>query len=266
MLAVFFISNLFSKLTVSYSAINKENIFPVFLLILLLGLLPENLSRLNLRIWACAVLFLSYYFIAVTYKKEKVQTELFKSGMMAMLMVYMDPLYLAYVIFILLAYFSFRVFQINELLSLFSGMFFLGLTLEFFIYLSDFVSFYPFKFWAEYGNYFGVPLIFKDRFIFFSLLFFSLNFSIFYLGFRPSGISVFMSKHRQMMIYWAFLSIIPFFVRCHSWEYVFLPAVIPFCFMVGESIFYIENKKVKALLFYLLVAGILGNFLLSKLK
>lgn len=253
-----------TKLIVSYSIIDKNNIFPVFLMLLHFGATPQNLFELNLRFWAVFLLLYAYYNIIITYKRERSNTELFISGFFMLLTFYVDPFFLFSFLLLIISLFSFRAMKFHEFFAFISGIFFSLIIIEFMLHLFDIVAFYPFRFLINYQDFFGLPALPPLGFLVFTFIFILLNFSIFFLSIQSSGLSVLMSKNRQIMIYWVFLASISFFIRCHLWEYIFLTVSIPFSILVGETLFYIKNNKIQLILFYTTLSFYLIYFLYSR--
>lgn len=253
-----------TKLIVSYSIIDKNNIFPVFLLLLHLVATPQNLFELNLRLWAVFLLLYAFYNIIITYKREKSNTELFISGYFMLLSVYIDPFFIFSFLLLIISLFSLRAMKFQDFLAFISGIFFSLIIMEFMLHLFDVVAFYPFRFLINYRDFIGLPALPPLGFLAFTFTFILLNFSIFFLSIQSSGLSVLMSKNRQIMIYWVFFASVSFFIRCHLWEYIFLAVSIPFSVLVGETLFYIKNKKIQLILFYAILCIYLIYFLYSK--
>lgn len=253
-----------TKLIVSYSIIDKNNIFPVFLLLLHLGATSQNLFELNLRFWAVFLILYAYFNIIITYKREKSNTELFISGFFMLLTFYVDPFFLFSFLLLIISLFSFRAMKFHEFFAFISGIFFSLVIVEFMLHFFDIVAFYPFRFLINYRDFFGIPSLPPFGFLIFTFTFILLNSSIFFLSIQSSGLSVLMSKNRQIMIYWVFLASISFFIRCHLWEYIFLTVSIPFSFLVGETLFYIKNKKIQLILFYVTLCFYLIYFMYSR--
>lgn len=253
-----------TKLIVSYSIIDKNNIFPVFLLLLHFGASPQNLLELNLRFWAVFLLLFAYYNIIITYKKEKSNSELFISGFFMLLSFYIDPFFLFSFFLMIISLFSYRAIKFHEFFAFISGIFFCFVIMEFILHFFNIIAFYPFRFLKDYRDFFGLPAFPPLGFLIFTFTFILLNTSIFFLSIQSSGLSVLMSKNRQIMIYWVLLASISFFIRCNLWEYIFLTVSIPFSVLVGETLFYIKNKKIQLILFYATLCFYLIYFLYSR--